>query len=99
MWRLRRIILPFAAALSEYSGDVWIYDYQFRKCRHADDVPVLFGSKTEPGRDSNSPADTTLEPDADALGVTMRSVWGRFAKSGSPGWEMYKDSRDIHIFK
>lgn len=90
---------PVLDIASEYSGDVWIYDYQFRKCRHADEVPVLFGSKTEPGRDSNSPADTSLEPDEDALGVTMRSVWGRFAKSGSPGWEMYKDSRNIHIFK
>lgn len=90
---------PVLDIASSYKGDIWIYDYQYKKCRHADEVPVLFGSKTEPGRDARSPADTSLEPDADALGITLRSVWGQFAKTGRPGWEMYKDSRDIHIFK
>ena len=90
---------PVLDIASSYSGNVWVYDYQFRKCRHADEVPVLFGSKTEPGRDAHSPSDTSLESDADALGTILRSVWGQFAKTGRPGWGMYKDSRDIHIFK
>lgn len=90
---------PVLDIASSYSGNVWVYDYQFRKCRHADEVPVLFGSKTEPGRDANSPSNKALEPDADALGTVLRNVWGQFAKTGSPGWGMYKDSREIHIFK
>lgn len=90
---------PVLDIASSYSGNVWLYEYQFRKCRHADEVPVLFGSKTEPGRDARSPSDTSLEPDADALGTLLRSVWGDFAKTGRTGWGMYKDSREIHIFK
>ena len=90
---------PVLDIASSYSGNIWLYDYQFRKCRHADEVPVLFGSKTEPGRDATSPSDTSLEPDADALGTILRSAWGAFAKTGRPGWGMYKDSREIHIFK
>lgn len=90
---------PVLDIASAYSGTVWIYDYQYRKCRHAEEVPVLFGSNTEPDRNSNAPSDASLEPDAEALGVTLRSVWSDFAKNGSPGWGMYKDSRDIHIFK
>lgn len=90
---------PVLDIASAYSGNVWIYDYQYVKCRHAEEVPVLFGSRTEPDRSSNAPADTSLEPDAEALGKIMRGVWGDFARNGSPGWGMYKDSRDIHIFK
>lgn len=90
---------PVLDIASSYSGNVWLYDYQYKKCRHADEVPVLFGSKTEPGRDAHAPANASLEPDADALGVTLRTVWAQFARTGSPGWGMYKDSRDIHIFK
>ncbi|MBO4450661.1 MAG: carboxylesterase/lipase family protein [Clostridiales bacterium] len=91
---------PVEDIASSYAGNVWLYDYQYAKaCRHADEVPVLFGSKTEPGRDARSPENNKLEPDADALGITLRKVWGDFAHKGEPGWGMYKDSREIHIFK
>lgn len=90
---------PVLDIASSYSGNVWLYDYQYVKCRHADEVPVLFGSRTEPGRNSEPPADRSLEPEADALGVTLRKVWSGFARNGDPGWGMYKDSREIHVFK
>ena len=91
---------PVIDIASAYSGNVWVYDYRYTKwCRHADDVPVLFGSRTEPDRNSNSPSDRSLEPDADALGITLRKVWAEFAKNGDPGWGMYKDSREMHIFE
>lgn len=91
---------PLFDIASSYSGNIWIYEYDYAKrCRHAEEVPVLFGSRTEPDRKAGTPEDAALEPDADALGKTMRSVWGRFARTGKPGWGMYKDSREIHIFK
>ena len=91
---------PVLDIASSYNGNVWLYDYQYAKaCRHADEVPVLFGSKTEPGRDARSPENNALAPDADALGITLRKIWGDFARKGEPGWGMYKDSREIHIFK
>ena len=91
---------PVKDIASSYSGNVWVYDYQYAKlCRHADEVPVLFGSKSEPDRNSNAPADTSLDPEADALGITLRKVWGEFAQKGEPGWGMYKDSQEIHVFK
>ena len=90
---------PVLDIASSYSGDLWLYDYQYVKCRHADEVPVLFGSKTEPDREARSPSKTSLEPEADALGVILRRAWSDFAHNGNPGWGMYKDSRDIHIFK
>ena len=91
---------PVLDIASSYKGNIWIYDYQYEKwCRHADEVPVLFGSRTEPDRQASSPSDGSLEPDADALGMTMRRIWGDFARNGRPGWRSYKDSGEIHIFK
>ena len=91
---------PMFDIASSYNGNIWIYEYDYEKhCRHAEEVAVLFGSKTEPDRQSSIPSDSKLEPDAEALGVKMRSVWGRFASFGNPGWGMYKDSREIYIFK
>lgn len=91
---------PMMDIASSYKGNIWIYDYRYAKrCRHADEVPVLFGSVTEPDRGACSPSERTLAPDADALGVVLRKAWGEFAKNGEPGWGMYKDSREIHVFK
>ena len=91
---------PMIDIAQAYKGNVWIYEYQYAKrCRHADEVPVLFGSKTEPDREARSPKNRALAPDADALGITLRKVWGNFARNGEPGWGMYKDSRETHIFK
>ena len=91
---------PVMDIASSYKGNIWIYEYQYAKrCRHADEVPVLFGSKTEPNREARSPENKALEPDAEALGITLRKAWGEFARNGEPGWGMYKDSRETHIFK
>ena len=91
---------PVLDIATSYKGNIWIYDYRYaRLCRHADDVPVLFGSRTEPDRQASSPSERTLDPDADVLGITMRRVWGEFARRGEPGWEPYKDSHGIHIFE
>ena len=91
---------PMMDIVSSYSGNIWLYEYQYaKKCRHADEVPVLFGSKTEPDREARSPENKALEPDAEALGITLRKAWGDFARKGEPGWGMYKDSLETHIFK
>lgn len=91
---------PMFDIASSYNGNIWIYEYDYEKhCRHAEEVAVLFGSRTEPDSRSGVPSDSRLEPDAEALGIKLRSVWGKFARYGNPGWGMYKDSREIHIFK
>jgi len=91
---------PMMDIVSSYGGKVWIYEYRYEKwCRHADEVPVLFGSKTEPDREARSPENNALEPEAEGLGIEMRKVWAEFARNGNPGWGTYKDSREIHVFK
>ena len=64
----------------EELADVIVYGYAFpgskMGCFHASELPVLFGVKM-----------LGYDGEKDSVGTTLRSVWSRFAREGTPGWE------------
>ena len=76
------IIRPQLEIMNEYAGSIWRYVYDHPSpgnpmgCFHASELPVLFGAIM-----------LGIDGTEDGVGVTMRTIWGRFAKEGDPGWE------------
>ena len=75
-------IRPQLEIMNEYAGSIWRYVYDHPSpgnpmgCFHASELPVLFGAIM-----------LGIDGTEDGVGVTMRTIWGRFAKEGDPGWE------------
>lgn len=88
-------VQPMLEILDEYSGPAWRYKYQYIfpgspagiGCYHSCEVPVLFGSRT---RNVN-------DPETKKISSIMRSVWGRFAREGAPGWSEYKEDGEVFV--
>lgn len=86
---------PLDDFLSGYSGQAFRYEYryvvegsQLGSC-HASELNVMFGK------------DTTIDgvkiDKDDAVGIEMRKIWGKFAKTGNPGWNEYLSGKDTFI--
>ncbi len=91
---------PMEAILKDYAGPAWRYEYRHttpdnkengKGCFHAADVPVLMGVSV--------PFERVDDPETVRVGRHMRAVWSRFAYTGDPGWELYRDGGKIEILE
>ena len=75
-------VRPQMEIMKAYAGDAWRYEYGYAfpgskmGCFHASELPVLFGVKM-----------LGYDGEKDSAGATLRAVWSRFAREGTPGWE------------
>ena len=75
-------VRPQLEILNDYSGSAWRYVYDHfvpgnpMGCFHASELPVLFGLNM-----------LGIDGTEDGVGVTMRRIWGEFAKNTNPSWE------------
>ncbi len=93
--KYHNFIKPQLEILNTYLGPAWRYEYHHvlpeskMGCYHGCELAVLFGSYTKKVTDEDS---------LRVRGV-MRSIWGKFAKDGNPGWTEYRNSGEIFLIK
>lgn len=91
---------PLYGILHDYAGPAWKYEYRYQTpsgraaglgCFHASELPVLFG---QPSRRL-----TVDDPESRRVGHEMRDIWGRFARTGEPGWTRFSDDGVEHVIE
>lgn len=91
---------PLYEILDGYAGPAWKYEYRYQTpsgraaglgCFHASELPVLFG---QPSRRL-----TVDDTESRRVGHEMRGIWGRFARTGDPGWARFSEDGAEYVIE